>query len=296
MRIDSAHPKHIGYVWTIGQAIHPRILSVTQSICKAGYRGRVQSTEWTLDYSFTPFGRCKVGKESAAWKERPACEAHLYPPRMSYWEDTGGTNVPSTRGIFILFTSGETALAPSFTQKQYICFLDPAKRLGNLLERMLEVAMGMGDDGFPTAQAILWEIIGLLNAASQNDAGDYLIPSENPEHSISDFLQTIRLYLHEHLAERITRENMANRLNLSVSALAHRYYAETGEAPMTTLARMRIHVAKSLILKGHPLKLIAEQTGFYDEYHLSRTFKRLEGITAREFRRRQRQKPRKLFL
>lgn len=296
MRKTTIHPKHIGYVWSSGRTVCPKTLSVTQSICRPGYCGQSQSAEWTLDYSFTPFGRCKAGKESADWKERPAGEAHLYPPRVTYWEDTGNANVSFTRGIFMLFTGGETVLAPRFTQKKHRIFSDHSKRLGNLLERMLEVALGMGDDGFPAAQAILWEIIGLLNAASQDDAGNYLIPSENTGYSSSDFLQTIRLYFHEHLAERTTRENLAKRLNLSVSALAHRYYAETGEAPMTTLARMRIHVAKSLILKGHPLKLIAEQTGFYDEYHLSRTFKRLEGISPSEFRNRQRNEPRKLFL
>ena len=92
---------------------------------------------------------------------------------MIYWEDTGIANVSFTRGIFMLFTGGETVLIPRFTQKEHIIFSDPSKRLGNLLERMLEVALGMGDDGFPSAQAILWEIIGLLNAAPKNDAGDY---------------------------------------------------------------------------------------------------------------------------
>ena len=187
-------------------------------------------------------------------------------------------------------------MVPALVKKQHTSFPDPSKRLGNMLEQILETALEMGETGFTTAQAILWQIIGLLNTAFVSDRDDYIIPAKDREQAISDFIQAIRLYLHEHLAERITRENLAKRLNLSVSALAHRYYAETGEAPMTTLTRMRIHVAKSLILKGHPLKLIAEQTGFYDEYHLSRTFKRVADVTPREFRCRQRSEPRKLLL
>jgi len=296
MRPQTVHPKHIGYVWNPNRAIRPGILSVTQSICQAGYCGQAQSTEWILDYSFTPFGRWKAGKESAAWKERQPFEAHLYPPNTPYWEDTGGVKVAFTRGIFISFTGGETALVPTLVKKQPGIFLDPSKRLGNMLEQILEAALETGDAGFTNVQAILWQIIGLLNNASVSDTGDCIIPAEDREQTISDFLRTIHLYLHEHLAERITRENLAKRLNISVSALAHRYYAETGEPLLTTLSRMRIHVAKSLILKGHPLKLIAEQTGFYDEFHLSRTFKRVAGVTPSEFRCRQRSEPHKLLL
>jgi AraC-like DNA-binding protein len=62
---------------------------------------------------------------------------------------------------------------------------------------------------------------------------------------------------------------------------------ETGESPMMTLTRMRIHLAKTLLLQGHRLKLVADQTGFWDQYHLSKTFKQHEGISPREFCRRQ---------
>jgi transcriptional regulator GlxA family with amidase domain len=68
-----------------------------------------------------------------------------------------------------------------------------------------------------------------------------------------------------------------------VSTLAHRYRQETGEPPMLKLTRLRINLAKGLLLKGQPLKAIAEAAGFSDAFHLSKTFKRLEGAAPKHF-------------
>lgn len=285
MRANLIRPKHIGYAWSANRGIQPRILSVIRSVCEAGYYGRYESAEWILDYSFTPFGRCRVGTATAAWKERQAFEAHLYAPRTPYWEDTSGAGVPQTRGAFVSFTDGNLALHASLAQRRYFRFLDPAQRLAPRLERLLEIGLSMGAAGFANAQAVFWEILTLLNASATRDRETRVIPATEAATPVSDFLHAVRAYLHEHLAERVTREVLARHLRISVSALAHRYHAETGEALMTTLTRMRIHVAKSLLLKGYPLKLIAGQTGFYDEFHLSRTFKRIEGVSARDYRR-----------
>jgi len=298
MLVNDIRPKHIGYAWSANKVIGPCILSVTRSICEAGLHERHESSEWILDYSYTPFGRYKVGRESAIWKERKPFEAHLYLPRTPYWENTISAGVPRTCGIFMSFREGNAIFDRKLTQRQYVCFLDPAQRLGRLLERLLETGLAIGDSGFANAQAVFWEIIALLNTATMHKHETRLIPAEDDTPPISDFLHKVRAYLHEHLAERVTREELASHLKVSVSALAHRYHNETGEMLMTTLTRMRIHVAKSLLLKGEPLKLIADQTGFYDEFHLSRTFKRFEGISARDFRCRQmhRRGPSKLLL
>jgi AraC-like DNA-binding protein len=280
-------PKHVGNMWNSPSAVRPRVLAVTRSICEAGYYGRYESAQWILDYSFTSFGRYRVGAESAPWKKRLSSEAHLYSPRTPYWEDTAAAGVPRTRGIFLSFAGGETALASSLLRSRCVCFRDPAQRLGRLLERMLELGLARGPAGFAEAQAILWEIIGLLNTSVADRCGGRVIPAKEEGPMVSGFIQSVHAYLHEHLAERVTRESLARHLKLSVSVLAHRYHDEAGESLMNTLARMRIHAAKGLLLKGYSLKLIAAQTGFCDEYHLSRTFKRTEGIPAREFRRRQ---------
>jgi len=72
---------------------------------------------------------------------------------------------------------------------------------------------------------------------------------------------------------------------MSVSALAHRYRAATGETPMTTVKRARLDLAKGLLAKGYRLKEIASQVGFADEFHLSKTFKQVEGVSPRAYHR-----------
>ncbi len=294
------HPRHIGQAWTPPQAVRPCILAVTRSICAPNYYGKCRSSEWTLDYSFTPFGRYKLGADAAAWQSRPAGEAHLYPPRTTYWEDLRAAEVPpQTRGIFLSFSGGEAAALPALIgRRRFACYRDPSGRLGGLLEQLLEIGLSLGQAGFWPAQGVFCEILGLLLAAKTAANQPGIIPAKAAGAVQSGFLQQTRSYLHEHLAEQVTRSALARHLKLSVSTLAHRYQAESGEALTTTLARLRIHVAKSLLLKGHRLKAIADQTGFYDEYHLSRTFKRLAGISPRDFRRRQAQgaRPAKLLL
>lgn len=281
-------PRHIGQVWNPPQAVRPRILSVTRSVCAAGYFGRYESAEWILDYSFTPFGRCRIGASSSAWETRATGEAHLYPPRTPYWEDTRAAGVPQTQGIFLSFSGGEAALLPALIGRRlYARYHDPSGRLGELLEQLLEIGLCLGESGFWRAQGVFCGILALLLATKTAAGRSGVIPAGEAGGSQSNFLQKAHAYLYAHLGERIRREQLAAHLHMSVSTLAHRYHVEAGEAPMTTLARMRIHVAKSLLLKGYRLKAIADETGFCDEYHLSKTFRRLAGISPREFCRRQ---------
>ena len=52
---------------------------------------------------------------------------------------------------------------------------------------------------------------------------------------------------------------------------------------MSKMIELRIGLAKNLLLRGQRLKNIAQQTGFSDEYHLSKTFKRVEGKSPKQF-------------
>ncbi|MDD5708366.1 MAG: AraC family transcriptional regulator [Kiritimatiellae bacterium] len=289
MRPHSLQPKHVGHVWAARRTIRPCLLSAMSSTCHVGYSHCFTTTAWLLDYSLTPFGRYKVSSTKSAWRERPAFEAHLYPPRTIFWEDTSTAGGAETRGIFVCFTGGEHALSPSLTRNRCVCVLDPDQRLGALLERIMQCAIEMGEAGFESGQGALWDIMALLNVSAARGRATRLIAPSNTAPPVSEFRRAIRDYFQKHLAESISREDMARHLGFSVSAFAHRYQREIGEAPMKTLLRMRLQVVKSLLLKGCPLKVIAPQTGFCDEYHLSRTFARQEGITAREFRRRQQQ-------
>lgn len=288
MPTKAIRPQLVGHMWNSTEPTLPRIISAVRSVCWAGYVGGGGSVKWLVDYTLTPCGRYKVKGGTKSWKEREAFVAHLYPAGSHKWEDTSGAGVSHTRSIFITFVGGECAdLLPLVHAHSYARFMDPSRRLGQLMERILQIGLDLGDGGFWDAQAVLCEIIALLRRSPHVEEETYVVPeTEDPPQS-SEFVQSIRLYFQEHLVERITREDLAKHLHTSVSALAHRYRAETGEPPMATLARMRMNLIKSLLFRGYGLKAIADQTGFCDEFHLSKMFKRHEGVSPQEFRRRQ---------
>ena len=101
----------------------------------------------------------------------------------------------------------------------------------------------------------------------------------------SGLVRTVREYLAAHLTEAVMLRELAAHARMSQSALSHRYRQEAGETPMATLTGMRLNRAKGLLLAGHRLDVVAEQTGFYDAFHFSRTFRRHVGVPPKLFRR-----------
>jgi AraC-like DNA-binding protein len=81
-------------------------------------------------------------------------------------------------------------------------------------------------------------------------------------------------------------EEHAARFALSYSALRQRFAAAAGAPPAAYLARMRMGRAQARLLAGdEPVKVIAAALGFPDQYHFSRRFKQLVGLSPEGFRR-----------
>ena len=81
-------------------------------------------------------------------------------------------------------------------------------------------------------------------------------------------------------------QNLAQRLGMSVSSLCHHFKQETGVSPIRYAMERRLE--KSLMLladKNVSIADIADQTGFSDRYHFSKTFKARYGTTPVQMRR-----------
>jgi AraC family transcriptional regulator of arabinose operon len=93
-------------------------------------------------------------------------------------------------------------------------------------------------------------------------------------------------------AERISVAELARRVRLSPSHLAHAFTAQLGETPMRFLERCRIDRAKQLLLTtARPIAAIAEDCGFVDPFHFSTRFRRAVGVPPRDFRLRPQRQP-----
>jgi AraC family transcriptional regulator len=93
-------------------------------------------------------------------------------------------------------------------------------------------------------------------------------------------------YIEEHLDAEITLEELASCVHLSSYHFARLFKASTGLPPHQYVIARRIERAKQLLRGSDDLSLaqIAARTGFWDQGHFTRHFKRLVGVTPRRFR------------
>ena len=92
-------------------------------------------------------------------------------------------------------------------------------------------------------------------------------------------------YIHEHYSEQISRQDLAQFVNISEDYLTFCFRQELGISPIKYLQRFRINQAK-LLLKASPKSIteIAFEVGFLDSGYFSRIFHRETGVSPGDFR------------
>jgi AraC family transcriptional regulator len=99
-------------------------------------------------------------------------------------------------------------------------------------------------------------------------------------------LRAVVEYIEEHLDASPTLEHMAAVARLSPYHFARQFKAATGLPPHQYVILRRVERAKGLLQAGTDLSLaeVAVDAGFSDQSQLSHHFKRLVGVTPRQFR------------
>jgi AraC-like DNA-binding protein len=88
-----------------------------------------------------------------------------------------------------------------------------------------------------------------------------------------------REYMDEHFAETISLGYLGQLTNLSPYHVHRVFSRQIGMPPHAYQTQLRINRAKSLLRNGQALSDVAASTGFADQSHLTRHFRRLVGIT-----------------
>lgn len=92
-------------------------------------------------------------------------------------------------------------------------------------------------------------------------------------------------YIQNNFATQVTSEEMANALECSYPTLRRRFLKALGCTPAEELRNRRLVRAKQLLIDSSlTLKEIAFLTGFTDASHLVNQFKKVTGVTPREWR------------
>jgi len=90
-------------------------------------------------------------------------------------------------------------------------------------------------------------------------------------------------FLNEHYDRNVSLKELASVANLSPFYLHRVFCQEAGMPPHAYLVQIRLLRAKDLLRRGRPIAHVALATGFADQSHFTRHFKRLMGVTPTQY-------------
>lgn len=103
--------------------------------------------------------------------------------------------------------------------------------------------------------------------------------------SRKDSFINLRQYIHTRYAKDWSIEEMAKLANISPSRFFDIYKKIFGISPMQDLINTRIEHAKLLLTQNDcPVEVAAEQTGYKNQYHFIRQFKKVCGVTPGKYK------------
>ncbi|QBD77843.1 AraC family transcriptional regulator [Ktedonosporobacter rubrisoli] len=120
---------------------------------------------------------------------------------------------------------------------------------------------------------LLWSYTALLTRYAECPLS---LPSGRKE---PQAVKLAREYIEAHFAQNISLSQLASLTGLTSYHLVRVFHNTMGLPPHAYLNQIRLMQAKNLLLAGTPIISVASETGFTDQSHLTRRFKRVYGIT-----------------
>jgi two-component system response regulator YesN len=97
----------------------------------------------------------------------------------------------------------------------------------------------------------------------------------------------VRDYIKQNLDKRLSLPEVAEHFNLSPNYLSQLFTKNTGGSFVEYITAEKIAAAKKMLIRGEgPIYEIAEKLKFESAFYFSKVFKKVEGISPREFLRR----------
>ncbi|MBD3897749.1 helix-turn-helix transcriptional regulator [Halomonas sp. ML-15] len=93
-------------------------------------------------------------------------------------------------------------------------------------------------------------------------------------------------YIDENFCEPIHLDDLAAHVGMTRFSLSKRFRQRYGVSPYRYVCQVRVRQAQTMMEQGLRPTDIASETGFFDQSHLARHFKRLCGMTPRQYRTR----------
>jgi len=128
----------------------------------------------------------------------------------------------------------------------------------------------------------LQAIVALMGFVSEIALGEGMRPSEQ-----NTWLGKAQGILCHDLRSEVNLDNVAKEMGMSYEAFRKRFLAYAGVSPLRFRNGRKIEAAKQLIRYSPQTsnKEIADALGFSDEFHFSKRFRQIAGVTPQAFRR-----------
>lgn len=152
--------------------------------------------------------------------------------------------------------------------------------LRNIFRRMMNTLRSDRFYGGYTASAIVYEYIVEFNRQITGAGGKFALESAS--------LTPVLNYIDEHYNEVIELETLCGIIQVTPQYLCRLFKKRLGTRPLEYVAQRRIQQAKIYLTEGNrSIKEIALEVGYRDAGYFSTVFKRSEGISPREYVRRE---------
>ncbi len=154
---------------------------------------------------------------------------------------------------------------------------------GRFSELMSQIYSAAGNDDYIRDMWLnekLNTLLALLMAESWQPAS-----LRNPRRPARRDVAPVREYLEEHCTEKIALESVAEHFFLNKHYLARLFKEQYGVSVNSYLTQVRITRAKQMLrFTDKAVSVIAAECGLEDANYFSRVFKKVEGVTPKQYR------------
>jgi len=147
------------------------------------------------------------------------------------------------------------------------------------LEELFEKLLDTWNDKGPSYEFVAATLLRqLLIWVSQNNI------KQHKNYAISLKIDRIIEYMRKNINSKVTLEELSGIAGLSIFYLSRTFKEATGYPIITYFNKMKIEKAKELLIEGNKkVKEVAYELGYTNEFYFSRMFKRVEGLSPKEF-------------
>ena len=203
----------------------------------------------------------------------------LINPEAVHTGEAADTHGFELRAIYPSLSVMETAvyeltgrrILPFFKQVQ----VDHAWATRNISS--LHQAILSGADMLECESRMLWTLAELIKRYA--DIG----PEKRQMGKEKQAIHRVRQYIHEHFAESVKLNALAQHVSFSPYYLLRAFRAEVGMPPYAYLESVRIQRTQQLIKAGKALAEVAAEAGFSSQSHMTRQFKKIIGVTPGQY-------------